>query len=149
VDARSRRRHLTGDARQGSAQRLGATFLQRDIIDANATFGRFNAVATFFSLLMLPGERIVDVLKGLHNMITPGGWLAIAGKMCPSPGSGHIRLPFLGAALRVSGWPRDQLKQVVTGAGVRHRAGGRASVRAADHPRCRRRPNTSCSPETP
>jgi hypothetical protein len=37
--------------------------------------------------------------------------------MRPSTGSGHIRLPFLGAALRVSGWPRDQLKQVVTEAG--------------------------------
>lgn len=28
-----------------------------------------------------------------------------------------VPLPFLGAALRVSGWSRDQLKQVVTDAG--------------------------------
>jgi hypothetical protein len=28
-----------------------------------------------------------------------------------------VPLPFLGTALRVSGWPRDQLKHVVTEAG--------------------------------
>ena len=28
-----------------------------------------------------------------------------------------VPVPFLGAPLRVSGWPRDQLKQVVTNAG--------------------------------
>jgi ubiquinone/menaquinone biosynthesis C-methylase UbiE len=31
-----------------------ATFLQRDIIDADATVGRFDAVVAYFSLLMLP-----------------------------------------------------------------------------------------------
>src|SRR5512132_1864521 len=54
-----------------------ATFLERDIIDAAATDDRFDAVVAFFSLLMLPRERIIDVLNGLHNMITPGGRLAI------------------------------------------------------------------------
>jgi trans-aconitate methyltransferase len=54
-----------------------ATFLQRGIIDTDATIGRFDAVVVYFSLLMLPRDRIVDVLNGLHNMIAPGGWLAI------------------------------------------------------------------------
>ena len=67
-----------------------------------------------FSLLMLPRERIIDVLNGLHNMITPGGWLAIG---MVEADLDDVALPFLGAALRVSGWLRDQLKQVVTEAG--------------------------------
>jgi hypothetical protein len=91
-----------------------ATFLQRDIIDAATTDDRFDAVVAFFSLLMLPRERIIDVLNGLHNMITPGGWLAIG---IVEADLDDVPLPFLGMALRVSGWPRDQLKQVVTEAG--------------------------------
>jgi ubiquinone/menaquinone biosynthesis C-methylase UbiE len=91
-----------------------ATFLQRDIIDAATTDDRFDAVVAFFSLLMLPRERIIDVLNGLHNMITPGGWLAIG---MVEADLDDVPLPFLGMPLRVSGWPRDQLKQVVTDAG--------------------------------
>jgi SAM-dependent methyltransferase len=91
-----------------------ATFLHRDIIDADAAIGHFDAVVAFFSLLMLPRDRIIEVLKGLHDMITPGGWLAIG---MVEADLDDVPLPFLGAALRVSGWPRDQLKQVVTDAG--------------------------------
>jgi trans-aconitate methyltransferase len=91
-----------------------ATFLHRDIIDADAAIGHFDAVVAFFSLLMLPRDRIIEVLKGLHDMITPGGWLAIG---MVEADLDDVLLPFLGAALRVSGSPRDQLKQVVTDAG--------------------------------
>jgi hypothetical protein len=49
-----------------------ATFLQRDIVDAAAANDRFDAVVAFFSLLMLPRERIVEVLKDMHEMITSG-----------------------------------------------------------------------------
>jgi SAM-dependent methyltransferase len=34
-----------------------ATFLHRDIIDADATIGHFDAVVAFFSLLMLPQTK--------------------------------------------------------------------------------------------
>jgi hypothetical protein len=54
------------------------------------------------------------VLNGLKNVITPGGWLGIG---MVEADLDDVPLPFLGAALRVSGWSRDQLKQVVTDAG--------------------------------
>jgi hypothetical protein len=54
------------------------------------------------------------VLNGLKNVITPGGWLGIG---MVEADLDDVPLPFLGAALRVSGWPRDQLKQMVTDAG--------------------------------
>jgi hypothetical protein len=49
-----------------------ATFLHRDIIDADATVGHFDAVVAFFSLLMLPRDRIVGVLNDLKNVIGLG-----------------------------------------------------------------------------
>jgi SAM-dependent methyltransferase len=91
-----------------------ATFLQRDIVDAVATGDRVDAVVSFFSLLMLPRDRIVEVLNSLRDMITPGGWLAIG---MVEADFDDVPVPFLGAPLRVSAWPRDQLKQVVTDAG--------------------------------
>jgi hypothetical protein len=91
-----------------------ATFLQRDMIDADATIERFDAVVAFFSLLMLPRDRIIEVLKGSRDVIMPSGWFAIG---MVEADLDDVPLPFLGAALRVSGWPRDQLKQVLTEAG--------------------------------
>jgi trans-aconitate methyltransferase len=40
-----------------------ATFLQRDIIDADATLGRFDAVVAFFSLLMLPRTALSRYIR--------------------------------------------------------------------------------------
>jgi hypothetical protein len=91
-----------------------ATFLQRDIVDAVATTDRFDAVVAFFSLLMLPRDHIGDVLNALHDVITHGGWLAIG---MVEADLDDVPVPFLGAPLRVTAWPRDQLKQVVTDAG--------------------------------
>ncbi len=75
---------------------------------------RFDAVVAFSSLLMLARERIVEVRNVLHNVITPGGWLAIS---MVGADLDDVPLPFLGAPLRVTAWPRDQLQQVVTDAG--------------------------------
>jgi hypothetical protein len=47
---------------------------------------------------------------GLHGVIMLGGWLAIG---MVEADFDDIALPFLGAPLRVSGWLRDQLTQVV------------------------------------
>jgi ubiquinone/menaquinone biosynthesis C-methylase UbiE len=91
-----------------------ATFLQRDIVDAAAADDRFDAVVAFFSLLMLPRERTVEVLSSLRDVIMPSGWLAMG---MVEGDFNDVPVPFLGAPLRVSAWPRDQLKQMVTGAG--------------------------------
>jgi hypothetical protein len=91
-----------------------ATFLQRDIVYAVATEDRFDGVVAFFSLLMLPRQRIVEVIKDLHEVITSGGWLAIG---MVEADFDDVPVPFLGAPVRVSSWPRDQLKQLVTDAG--------------------------------
>jgi SAM-dependent methyltransferase len=91
-----------------------ATFVQRDIVDVDGATGRFDAVVAFFSLLMLPRARVVAVLDGLRDVVTPGGWLALS---MVEADLDDVPLPFLGAEVRVSGWPRDDLRAVVTGAG--------------------------------
>jgi hypothetical protein len=57
-----------------------------------------------------------------------------------------VPIPFQGAPLRVSAWPRDQLKQMVTGAGfpVEMEDDDRTRRR---YPRRRRKPNSSSSPD--
>jgi SAM-dependent methyltransferase len=91
-----------------------ATFLQCDVVDVDETIGRFDAVVAFFALLMLPRDRVVAVLGGLHDVLTPGGWLALS---MVEADLDDAELPFQGATLRVTGWPRDALREVVTGAG--------------------------------
>ena len=91
-----------------------ATFLERDVVDVDAALGRFDAVVAFFSLLMLPRERIITVLDGLRALLPPGGWLALS---MVEADLDDVRLPFLGTAIRVTGWPRAELRAVLTAAG--------------------------------
>jgi SAM-dependent methyltransferase len=93
----------------------GATFLERDVLDA-ADLGPFDAAVAFFSLLMLPRDRIVTALSTLHGLLRPGGWLALG---MVEADLDDVPLPFLGAPLRLTGWPRDRLREVVTGARFR------------------------------
>jgi hypothetical protein len=85
------------------------------------------------------------VLNGLKNVITPGGWLGIG---MVEADLDDVPLPFLGAALRVSGWSRDQLKQVVTDAGFAIQLEDVRSY-APPTPEVPPRTNSSCWPDAP
>lgn len=91
-----------------------ASFVQRDAADVDAGLGRFHAVVAFFSLLMLPRVRIVRALAAVHEMLLPAGWLAVG---MVEADIDDVPLPFLGAPLRVTGWPREQLRRVIEDAG--------------------------------
>jgi SAM-dependent methyltransferase len=92
----------------------GATFMHRDAVDIDETLGRFHAVVAFFSLLMLPRNEIVRILARLHDALLPAGWLAIG---MIEADLDDVALPFLGAPIRVTGWPREQLRRIVGDAG--------------------------------
>ena len=91
-----------------------ATYLQRDAVDVDTSLGRFDAVVAFFSLLMLPRREIVTTLERIGELMTPAGWLALG---MVEADLDDVELPFLGLPLRVSGWPREQLRTVVEAAG--------------------------------
>jgi SAM-dependent methyltransferase len=91
-----------------------ATFEQRDALTVDASLGRYDAVVAFFSLLMLPREQIRQALSGIREALVPAGWLAIG---MVEADLDDVAIPFLGAPIRVTGWPRDQLRQVLAEAG--------------------------------
>ena len=92
----------------------GATFERRDAVDVDSSLGRFHAAVAFFSLLMLPRAGITQALARLHDVLLPAGWLALG---MVEADLDDMELPFLGAPIRVTGWPRDQLRHVVSAAG--------------------------------
>ena len=105
-----------------------ATYLQRDAVDVDTSLGRFDAVVAFFSLLMLPRREIVTTLERIGELLTPAGWLALG---MVEADLDDVELPFLGLPLRVSGWPREQLRTVVEAAGFEVHA---EDVRVYDPP---------------
>jgi ubiquinone/menaquinone biosynthesis C-methylase UbiE len=91
-----------------------ATFLQRDALDIDEAVGRFDAVVAFFSLIMLPRREIIATLDRIRRLLVPGGWLALA---MVEADLDDVTLPFLGLPVRLTGWPREQLRAVVEDAG--------------------------------
>jgi SAM-dependent methyltransferase len=92
----------------------GATFLRRDVVTVDASLGRFDAVVAFFSLLMLSRNEIVRALGLLREVLVHDGWLAVA---MVEADVDDVEVPFLGQPVKVSGWPRDELRAVLTDAG--------------------------------
>ncbi|MGP4003055.1 class I SAM-dependent DNA methyltransferase [Streptomyces sp. 8N706] len=96
----------------------GAELLRRDMADLTADgpggLGRFDGVAAFFSLLMLPRAEIPHALRMLYGMLRPDGLLALS---MVEADVDDFAIPFLGNTIRVSGYLRDELRQVVRDAG--------------------------------
>ncbi|NUS15769.1 MAG: methyltransferase domain-containing protein [Streptomyces sp.] len=76
--------------------------------------GTFAGVAAFFSLLMLRRAEIPPVLRAIHELLVPEGLLALA---MVEADLDDVPIPFLGHMIRVSGYLRDDLRQIVTDAG--------------------------------
>lgn len=91
-----------------------ATFLLRDASAIDAGLGQFDAAVAFFSLLMLPRAHVTRTLAQLREIIAPGGWLAVA---MVEADLDDTALPFLTQQVRLTGWPREQLRQVILDAG--------------------------------
>ncbi|MEC4016530.1 class I SAM-dependent DNA methyltransferase [Streptomyces sp. H27-D2] len=93
----------------------GGTFHQLDLAElADSGLGPFDGVAAFFALLMLPRAEVPHALRMLHGLLRPGGLLALA---MVEADVDDFSIPFLGNAIRVSGYLRDDLRQVVREAG--------------------------------
>ncbi|MFI1969118.1 class I SAM-dependent DNA methyltransferase [Streptomyces cinnamoneus] len=93
----------------------GATFHLGDLADLrDGHLGTFDGIAAFFALLMLPRPEIPHALRMLHGLLRPGGLLALS--MVEADVDDYA-IPFLGNTIRVSGYLRDELRQVVRDAG--------------------------------
>lgn len=92
-----------------------ADFRRLDIADlADAGLGPFDGATAFFALLMLPRAEIPVALAMLHGQLRPGAPLALS---MVEADVNDFSIPFLGNTVRVSGYLREDLHQVVTAAG--------------------------------
>lgn len=95
-----------------------AEFHQGDIADLRPggplDLGRFDGVAAFFSLLMLPRAEIPYALRAIHDLLEPAGLFILS---MVEADVDDFAIPFLGNTIRVSGYLRDDLHQVVADAG--------------------------------
>lgn len=96
----------------------GATFHQLDLADLRPggprDLGRFDAVAAFFSLLMLPRAEIPLALRTVHHLLNPGGLFVLS---MVEADVDDFEIPFLGNTIRVSGYLREDLHKVIETAG--------------------------------
>ncbi|MBR8743418.1 class I SAM-dependent methyltransferase [Nocardiopsis sp. MG754419] len=92
-----------------------AEFRQADILDLDPVETSYDAIVAFFSLLCLPKDRIADALGRVRASLAPGGLLCLS---MVEADLDDVPISFLGSAIRVSGYPRDELRRVVTDAGL-------------------------------
>ena len=96
----------------------GATFHQMDLADLRPGgprhLGRFDAVAAFFSLLMLPRAEIPLALLTIRHLLLPGGLFVLS---MVEADVDDVSIPFLGNTIRVSGYLREDLHKVIETAG--------------------------------
>ncbi|MFI1443539.1 class I SAM-dependent DNA methyltransferase [Streptomyces fructofermentans] len=95
-----------------------ATFEQVDIADLRPggprDLGRFDGVAAFFSLLMLPRAEIPLALRTIRQLLLPGGRFVLS---MVEADVDDFAIPFLGNTIRVSGYLREDLHKVIEAAG--------------------------------
>lgn len=96
----------------------GGEFHQLDLAELRPggprTLGRFDGVVAFFSLLMLPRNEIPLALRTIARLLVPGGAFAIS---MVEADIDDFAIPFIGTTIRVSGFLREDLREVVEAAG--------------------------------
>jgi SAM-dependent methyltransferase len=107
-----------------------AEFRCLDIVDLDPSLGDFVAVVAFFSLLMLPRAEIPAVLTKIHDLIRPDGYFLLS---MVEADLDDTPIHFLGSPVRVTGYIRGELQELVTAAGfevaeLRHRSYAPAST---------------------
>ncbi|MEU3016710.1 MULTISPECIES: methyltransferase domain-containing protein [unclassified Nocardiopsis] len=92
-----------------------ARFRRADIVDLDPVERSYDAIVAFFSLLCLPKERIPQALGRVRASLVPGGLVCLS--MVEADVDDQA-IPFLGTEIRVSGYPRAELREVVERAGL-------------------------------
>jgi SAM-dependent methyltransferase len=91
-----------------------AEFVHLDAMELDHSMGDFSAIVAFFSLLMLPRTDIPDVLDRIHDNLEPGGHFLLS---MVEADLDDTPIRFLGNQIRVTGYIRDELSELVTRAG--------------------------------
>jgi ubiquinone/menaquinone biosynthesis C-methylase UbiE len=91
-----------------------ASLHQVDLLDLDSTFGSFDGAVAFFSLLMLPRAQLPQALHQLGQLLRPGAPLVLG---MVEADVDDVPIPFLGATVRVTGYPRTALEPLLAAGG--------------------------------
>lgn len=97
-----------------------AVFHQLDVDDVaklaepDGSPSGYDAVVAFFSLLMLTRAAIPPTLRMLRDLLRPGGYFLLS---MVEADLDDVPIRFLGSPVWVTGYPRDELRGLVTGVG--------------------------------
>lgn len=91
-----------------------ARLIQADMVELDPDEADYDAVVAFFSLLMVPREHIPHTLELIRRSIVPGGWFCLS---MVEADVDDAPIPFLGREIRVTGYLRDELRDVLHAAG--------------------------------
>jgi SAM-dependent methyltransferase len=91
-----------------------AKLRQLDIVDLEESLGPFDAVIDFFSLLMFPRSQIPSMLRRFRDLLVPGGYFLLG---MVEANLDYAPIAFLGSPVRVTGYPRKELRSIVAKAG--------------------------------
>ena len=92
-----------------------AEFVRADILDLQPVETQYDAIVAFFSLLCLPRARIPEALSRVRASLLPGGLLCLS---MVEADLDDVPISFLGSKIRVSGYPRAELRTVLEEAGL-------------------------------
>ncbi|WP_187265474.1 class I SAM-dependent methyltransferase [Reinekea thalattae] len=95
-------------------QVANAKFQIMDISNIDFEAESFDAIACFFSLLMLKKEDIVSSLKQLYQTLKPGGYFLIS---MVEGDFDYIEIPFFDTKVNVSAYTKSALESELTAAG--------------------------------
>jgi SAM-dependent methyltransferase len=98
------------------AQLDAAEMVATDLIDMASPdpVVPFDAIVDFFCLLMLPRVEIPATLSRLHDLLRPGGYFLLG---MVEENLDDAPIAFLGSPVRVTGYPRGELRSLVRRAG--------------------------------
>ncbi|GLU46279.1 class I SAM-dependent DNA methyltransferase [Nocardiopsis ansamitocini] len=91
-----------------------AHLVQADMTAFSPEPGSYDAVVAFFSLLQLTRARIPRMLTTVRHALVPGGRLCLS---MVEADLDDVAIPFLGNRIRVTGYPREELRVVLGTAG--------------------------------
>jgi ubiquinone/menaquinone biosynthesis C-methylase UbiE len=91
-----------------------ASFVFGNVLDLPAEPARYDGVVAFFSLLNLPRTRIRQALRRIHSILIPDGWFGLA---MVEADVDDVSIPFLGSRIRVTGYLRDELRELLRQSG--------------------------------
>jgi ubiquinone/menaquinone biosynthesis C-methylase UbiE len=100
----------TGMLDLAQANAPGASFVLGGVLDLPDQPARYEAVVAFFSLLNLPRTRIRVALQRIHSILIPSGWFGLS---MVEADVDDVSIPFLGTRLRVTGYLRDEMREVL------------------------------------